>query len=71
LDNVLKKVGQLATVDDPVLGRKAARDRRQLTPEELGWLTAIGPVLMQRVMEHEAGVPDLPKITLADLPSLK
>jgi hypothetical protein len=65
---VLDRLGELSSADDAAHGRKAGQVGRTLTDNELGWLRAVGPVLIRRVLEHEASVQNLPVITMSDLP---
>jgi hypothetical protein len=62
-----------ASVSDPDHGRKVDADQakdRALTGSEVGWLQAAGKLLIRRVLEHEAGVANLPLLTMNDLPAL-
>jgi hypothetical protein len=70
---VLSRLGELTSVSDPDHGRKVGADQakdRVLTGGEVGWLQAAGKLLIHRVLEHEAGVPNLPLLTMNDLPVL-
>lgn len=68
---VLVAIEERSSREHPGLGRKAdPTNPRVLTSADIDWLRAVLPVLIRRVMEHEAGVPHLPQITMADLPPL-
>lgn len=70
---VLDRVGELASVSDPDHGRKVHPDQakdRPLTGKETGWLQAAAKLLICRVLEHEAGVANLPLLNMNDLPAL-
>jgi hypothetical protein len=63
---ILDQLGDLSSVPDPDHGRKAQVEDRVLTDDELGWVRAASRLLMRRVLEHEAGVENLPLLTMDD-----
>jgi hypothetical protein len=68
---VLSELGRLTSVSDPDHGRKVGADHAKdhvLTGSEVAWLQAAGKLLIRRVLEHEAGVANLPLLTMNDLP---
>lgn len=65
---VLRKVGELSTVNDPDRWRKAGGAERALTPEENEWLRRSIDSLVLRVARVEANVSDLTLLTMKDLP---
>ena len=68
--NVLNRLGELSSVSDPVHGRKVSKgEDRALTGDEMVWLQAAGRLLMRRVLEHEAGIENVPVLTMDDLPA--
>jgi hypothetical protein len=70
---VLSELGRLTSVSDPDHGRKVSADQAKdhaLTGSEVEWLQAGGKLLIRRVLEHEAGVANLPLLTMNDLPTL-
>lgn len=70
---VLNEVGRLTSVSDPDHGRKVNADQAKdhaLTESEVEWLRATGKLLIRRVLEHEANVANLQRLTMDDLPAL-
>lgn len=69
-DKALKRLGALASRNDPEHGRKARSPLNPLSSEEITWVRALIPLLVVRVAEVESGLDDLHIITMADLPPL-
>jgi hypothetical protein len=66
---VLRKLGELSSVNDPVLRRKAKGPERPLSDAEKAWLGAALPRIVLNVAIVEAGgIP--PPITMGELPAL-
>jgi hypothetical protein len=72
--SILRKLGELTAREDPQHGRAhgkaGAAPVGQLSTEEISWIDAVIPRLLRRVTERDAGQPNLPELTLADLPRL-
>jgi hypothetical protein len=70
---VLNQVGMLTSASDPDHGRKVGADKAKdhvLIGGEAGWLQAAGKLLIRRVLEYEAGIANLPILSMNDLPAL-
>jgi hypothetical protein len=66
-DNVLSELQRLASVADPDVGRKPDGHPGSLLPDELSWMRAACRVLVQRVLDVEAGTDISQTITRADI----
>lgn len=69
--NVIDKLQRLASVADPVHGRKVNGHPGVLTHEDLVWMSTACHVIVQRVLEHEAGADTSRRITGDNLLSLR
>ena len=67
---VLQKAMQIASINDPEVGRKAKGQKRRLTDDEALWLYAVINQLIFRVAQIEGSVSDLKRLTLGDFPRL-
>ena len=72
-ERVIKMLGRLAAVNDPDhrVSRKAKGASRSLAEGEKDWIWRVVPRLAHRTAEVASGVPNLPKLTMADLPPLQ
>jgi hypothetical protein len=67
---VWDELSKLTSTDDPEFGRKAGGRPGQLTEVHLSWLRFACPIIIRRVLEHEAGMEIPDPLTKADLTSL-
>ena len=70
--NVLDKLGELSSQNDPDYNRKTKGNVKRFAPEELDWIKQAAEIVGYRVVEVEYGfnLDDLPLITMDCLPKL-